>query len=161
MAILFRRRLPRGKAGLMINHVMRFPRLLVYAVAISVVAAVRVAPARAQSSDDGWFDDGSGHGAAPAPSVPRAPASPERPAEPQSLAPSPLLEDDAQASSAEDQDPRALTAWNSYVDPYGSWVDDPRYGRIWMPNGSVVGRSLLRTRVLATGRSMRVTIGCG
>jgi hypothetical protein len=32
-----------------------------------------------------------------------------------------------------------MTAWNAYVDPYGSWVDDPRYGRVWIPSPNVVG----------------------
>jgi hypothetical protein len=74
------------------------------------------------------------------PAAPAAPAAPNYPAEPQSLAPSPLIDArQAPVPAASDQDPRALSTWNSYVDPYGTWVDDPRYGRVWIPNANVVG----------------------
>lgn len=119
----------------MINHVMAARRVIGGFVAAALVAALAPTPARAQSADDGWFDDGSAS-QAPAPSGPA-------PSQPAALAPSPLLDNQeapqAPAASAEDQDPRALTAWDAYVDPYGTWVDDPRYGRVWLPNSSVVG----------------------
>jgi len=38
-----------------------------------------------------------------------------------------------------DTDPSALTDFRSTLDPYGSWVDDPTYGTVWVPSSSVVG----------------------
>jgi hypothetical protein len=38
-----------------------------------------------------------------------------------------------------DTDPSALTDFRGALDPYGSWVDDPTYGTIWVPSSSVVG----------------------
>jgi hypothetical protein len=132
----------------MISGVTPARRALVGIVVAAVVAALAPARAQAQSADDGWFDDGSGaqppaQGAASTPAAPAAPGAPSQPSQPGALAPSPLLDNrqapQAPVASAEDQDPRALTAWNSYVDPYGAWVEDPRYGRVWVPNSSVVG----------------------
>ncbi len=44
--------------------------------------------------------------------------------------------DDAQYS---DSDPSALTDFRTTLDPYGTWVEDPNYGTIWVPSSSVVG----------------------
>jgi hypothetical protein len=44
--------------------------------------------------------------------------------------------DDTQYS---DSDPSALTDFRTTLDPYGSWVEDPNYGTIWVPSSSVVG----------------------
>jgi hypothetical protein len=121
---------------------VRFPtRSIALALVLSLSASVS-GPAFAQATDDGWFDDGA-TAPAPGPSTPGTPAKPATPAAPaeptrEPLAPSPLLADES-AAAAEDRDPRALTAWNSHVDPYGVWVDDPRYGRVWIPSSSVVG----------------------
>jgi hypothetical protein len=38
-----------------------------------------------------------------------------------------------------DTDPSALSDFRGALDPYGSWVDDPTYGTIWVPSQSVVG----------------------
>ena len=38
-----------------------------------------------------------------------------------------------------DTDPSALSDFRSTLDPYGSWVDDPTYGTVWVPSTSVVG----------------------
>jgi len=58
------------------------------------------------------------------------------------LPPSPLL-DEANAAPAVDdaldRDPRALTHWNQDLAPYGTWIDDPSYGRVWVPDARVVG----------------------
>ena len=43
--------------------------------------------------------------------------------------------------SAEDADPRALTAFKARLDPYGSWVEDEKFGTIWVPDRKVVGES--------------------
>jgi hypothetical protein len=131
-------------------------RAALAALTSTLVLGGSVSPAVAQSVESGWFNDGSASsapapsGPAPAsgsgPGVPAAPAAPSTPGAPgEPLAPSPLLPNanadvpPVPAATAEDQDPRALTAWNGYLDPYGTWRDDPRYGRVWVPSTAVVG----------------------
>jgi len=36
-------------------------------------------------------------------------------------------------------DPRAMTEFRSTLDPYGTWVNDDKYGTVWVPNRDVVG----------------------
>jgi hypothetical protein len=48
-------------------------------------------------------------------------------------------DDDDDANAYTDDDPSALVDFHTTLDPYGAWVDDPTYGTIWVPNGSVVG----------------------
>lgn len=121
-------RLPRRRGGTMIRamgSLGRVARTLVAALAATLVAV----PALAQ--DDGWFDQ---------PAAQPASASDKAP-----LAPSPLLEDGSSAPAGAEQDesldrdPRALTYWNGHLAPYGYWVDDPSYGRVWVPHAHVVG----------------------
>ena len=38
-----------------------------------------------------------------------------------------------------DTDPSALTEFRSTLDPHGTWIDDPTYGQIWVPNPEEVG----------------------
>ncbi len=38
-----------------------------------------------------------------------------------------------------DTDPSALTAYRSELAPYGSWVEDPSYGTVWVPSAASVG----------------------
>jgi hypothetical protein len=38
-----------------------------------------------------------------------------------------------------DTDPSALTDFQDALSPYGSWVDDPTYGTVWVPNPDIVG----------------------
>ena len=38
-----------------------------------------------------------------------------------------------------DNDPSALTDFRQELDPHGSWVQDPTYGTIWVPNSAEVG----------------------
>ncbi|HET9955927.1 MAG TPA: DUF6600 domain-containing protein, partial [Polyangiaceae bacterium] len=81
-------------------------------------------------------------------------ASNQGPQEMPSLAPSPLITErrptssafSGQASaegstqvSAQDRDPRALSDFRPSLDPYGSWVNHPSYGTVWIPSRSVVG----------------------
>jgi hypothetical protein len=42
-------------------------------------------------------------------------------------------------SEYSDSDPSALTDFRTTLDPYGTWVEDPNYGTIWVPSSSVVG----------------------
>ena len=155
-------RLPSGISGPILSGVAPLKRALALFVAGPVLVGLTAGPAWAQATPDGWFDESApAKAAAPAatpaapaaprtgtpgvpatpasPGVPAAPAAPAGPGEP--LADSPLLENNVQPPQAteEDRDPRALTAWNAYVDPYGTWRDDPRYGRVWVPSPGVVG----------------------
>jgi uncharacterized membrane protein YgcG len=45
----------------------------------------------------------------------------------------------ADASEYEDTDASALEVFRPDLDPYGRWVDDSRYGRVWVPDAQVVG----------------------
>mgnify|MGYP001428883010 CR=1 FL=1 len=38
-----------------------------------------------------------------------------------------------------DNDPSALTDFRQPLEPYGTWVDDPKYGTVWVPSPGVVG----------------------
>jgi hypothetical protein len=115
----------------MIQSVNRFRSLV--AMLVVVMTVVAAAPS-ARAAEGGWFDS-SAQSAAPA----GPPATGERGAPPP-LAPSPLLNDGSPANGdAYDQNPDALTKFRPYLDPYGVWVDDPTYGRVWIPNASVVG----------------------
>ena len=38
-----------------------------------------------------------------------------------------------------DTDPSALSDFRATLDPHGTWVDDPTYGQLWVPNNDEVG----------------------
>jgi hypothetical protein len=46
---------------------------------------------------------------------------------------------DAPPDGPPDTDPSALNAFHGALDPYGSWVDDPTYGTVWVPSPGAVG----------------------
>ena len=48
-------------------------------------------------------------------------------------------EGDASSVEIEDTDPSAVVIFRSKLTPYGSWIDHPVYGTIWVPNHDVVG----------------------
>ena len=37
-----------------------------------------------------------------------------------------------------DDDPTALTAFRSTLDPWGYWIEDPTYGLLWVPNATAM-----------------------
>ena len=145
--------LPWGAVGPMISGMAPVKRVATAFVAGSLLLTGGVRSASAQSAENGWFNETvaqpgtspapMGQGQSPGPGVPATPAAPAAPGAPgEPLAPSPLLntpQPAAPVATQEDQDPRSLTAWNSYLDPYGTWVDDGRYGRVWVPSPGVVG----------------------
>jgi hypothetical protein len=49
------------------------------------------------------------------------------------------VEETDEAPAAEEQE-RALREFSPELQPYGRWVDDPVYGRVWVPLDNVVGR---------------------
>ncbi len=42
-----------------------------------------------------------------------------------------------------DADPAALTVFRRHLDAHGRWVDDSRYGRVWIPNSDRVGKNFV------------------
>lgn len=97
--------------------------------------------------------------APPAPSAPPDPNAPAPPAPPARLIPpvgqtsapdTPTEDGDSKYVSGEyaigadtdiydDNDPAALNDFRPPLDPYGSWVDDPTYGTVWVPSPGAVG----------------------
>jgi hypothetical protein len=45
-----------------------------------------------------------------------------------------------------DNDPSALTDFHGALDPHGSWVDDGKYGTVWVPAPAVVGADFVPYR---------------
>ena len=80
--------------------------------------------ASAQTSEDsGWFSPGE-------------PAVPARPADTQ--APAGALLEPADSDAA-DTDPRALSDFRPLLSKYGDWIEDARYGLVWVPGRRWVG----------------------
>lgn len=119
----------------MISTVSSSRRLFIVAGAFAGLVA-SLWPSTSAAQDSGWFEPSAASASAPS----AASATPA-PIEREPIPESPLLADDDRSapSDVDDRDPRALTAWNAHLDPYGSWVDDPRYGRVWQPHRTIVG----------------------
>src|SRR5579859_6476331 len=77
---------------------------------------------------------------APPPAYP--PVPPPDPAPPAAAEQAPPAQDipiGVDADAYADTDPSALTDYRATLEPYGTWVDDPDYGTIWVPNQDAVG----------------------
>jgi hypothetical protein len=112
----------------MIPPVNRLFRSLLVLVALVATVAQ---PMSARAAGEDWFG-----GRPPPPGAPPGTAQ----GVPPPLEPSPLLQDGpAPNDVVNDQNPEALTKFRPYLDPYGTWTDDPTYGRVWVPSASVVG----------------------
>jgi hypothetical protein len=48
-------------------------------------------------------------------------------------------EPDSYVDEYEDTDPSAITDFKPSLDPYGTWVEDPVYGTVWVPSKTAVG----------------------
>jgi Family of unknown function (DUF6600) len=46
---------------------------------------------------------------------------------------------DADETEASDMDPSALSDFREPLDPYGTWMDDPTWGTVWVPSGEAIG----------------------
>jgi len=57
----------------------------------------------------------------------------------QSLAPSPLIQQQPAQAEPSETDPRALTDFRPALDPYGHWIQHPSYGVVWVPRRDIVG----------------------
>ncbi len=114
-------------------------RIAGFVTLLVLAAAATSRPALAQDADGEWFDDS----AAPAQAAPQAaPAGPD----PQMPAYGPQgqpLQDGAAppapVANVPETDPRALTEFRPTLDPYGTWVEDEKYGTVWVPNRDAVG----------------------
>jgi hypothetical protein len=98
--------------------------------------ALATAPAHAQDSG-GWFEPAQDDASADAP-----PVSGDAPAaRPQDPGPAPEVgpQTPPPAMDGSDADPGALQEFRPTLDPYGMWVNDPKYGTVWVPNSDVVG----------------------
>jgi hypothetical protein len=104
--------------------------------------------AAAQSDDSGWFDEsdtserpqlkiqGKGQYDPPPPDFRSEPAAPS-PTGPEAI----VEEEPDEEADVEDADShqRAVSEFTPHLAPYGYWVDDPHYGRVWVPSRGVVG----------------------
>ena len=70
------------------------------------------------------------HPAGPMPSLPSSAPQPNSGTDPTNP---------ATYDPAADTDPAALNDFHDTLTPYGSWVDDPVYGTVWVPNPGEVG----------------------
>jgi hypothetical protein len=106
-------------------------------------------PAFAQQAGSNWFDDSAPSApaappsAAPAPSDETAPQPPSfgpqgQPMSPDQGAPQAGMPQ-APPDNAPETDPRALSEFRPTLDPYGTWVEDEKYGTVWVPNREAVG----------------------
>ena len=100
--------------------------------ALAVVLPVRSALAE----DNGWFEAPAQ--TAPTPVTAQASVSAAAPASAPPLDSGAQLED---GPDLVDRDPRALSDFRAELDPYGSWVQHPSYGTLWVPSPQVVGTS--------------------
>lgn len=108
----------------------RFSR---WAVALATVGVVLASGplAKAQSADDdsGWEVGADASGGAEASAQASDNARPQAPAHSKAVA----------SAQYKDTDPAALTDFRQPLDPYGSWVQDPTYGLVWVPSTRYVG----------------------
>jgi len=113
--------------------------------------------AAAQSDDDGsWFEEPADTAAPDTSERPRLEIHGEGPYDPPPAdfqSPPPSVERDrsgdvvAESEEAADEDDdenaesqeRAVREFTPHLAPYGHWVDDPHYGRVWVPARTVVG----------------------
>ncbi len=90
----------------------------------------------------GCHDSSEGASPAASASVATAASTPP-PADPTTAsAPDPT----ATGDTYEDTDPSAVTDFHPVLDSHGSWVEDPKYGTIWVPSTAVVGADFVPYR---------------
>jgi len=90
------------------------------------------AQAADESADSGWFEPEAEPSAPPAPS----------PAGPPPVAPGPTATAPAAPQpppASDDADPRAISDFQPHLAPHGTWVEDSRYGTVWVPYEQSVG----------------------
>jgi hypothetical protein len=131
-------------------------RVAGFVTLLGLAVAATSRPALAQQTDGEWFDN-TAPSAPPgnAPSAPPGNASPSNApsAPPPGAAPqqepdygppgvTPASDPGAQPGPQDDvpeTDPRALSEFRPTLDPYGTWVEDQKYGTVWVPSRDAVG----------------------
>jgi hypothetical protein len=119
-------------------------RVLGFVTLLGLALASASRPALAQDqTESSWFDPGDDV-AGPGPSdAPAAPANPlpngARPQVPYPAPSQPGPPAPQQPDNVAETDPRAMSEFRPTLDPYGSWVDDEKYGTVWVPNREAVG----------------------
>jgi len=113
-------------------------------VALLGLALTSVSHSAFAQDGNSWFDDGTANDQPPGPPPATQPATESSPAPAapplQSSPPSaPGPQAPAQEDNVPETDPRAITEFRPTLDPYGTWVDDPKYGTVWVPNRDAVG----------------------
>jgi hypothetical protein len=63
---------------------------------------------------------------------------------------------DAEARDDEDSDPAALQRFRNDLDQHGQWIEDARYGTVWVPYSSAVG---VNFRPYVSGGRWSTTVG--
>jgi hypothetical protein len=127
-------------------------RVLACCLAVGGTLGFWAGGAAAQSEDPGgWFD-----GSAPPQSGPpqedargAPPGEPDYSPPPPDFQPAPAApppaDDAVSGDTGDDSDrdgaaqQRAVQEFSPQLEPYGRWVEDPWYGRVWVPSRSVVG----------------------
>jgi hypothetical protein len=125
---------------------------LVTLLGLAFSAAAR--PALAQDgASNSWFDGSATAGPAsqsappgdaPPPPTDVLPSAPDRGPNGESLnelpnEPPPQAAQQGPQDNVPETDPRALTEFRPTLDPYGTWVNDQKYGTVWVPNRDAVG----------------------
>ena len=121
-------------------------RVLACCLAVGTPLGFWAGGAAAQTEDQaGWFDDSAQSTPAPAADDDRVtpPSAPDYSAPPPDFQPAPAAPPPAADSDNNENDgvaqQRATQEFSPRLEPYGRWVDDPWYGRVWVPARSVVG----------------------
>ena len=111
------------------------PRVVL--VCCMAVVVLALAPRASAQSGDGWFDD---RGEEPTYWSGKGPEQDSPYATDESA---PGADEDAPGDPAEEQaqNQRAVEEFSPRLAPYGVWVDDSLYGRVWVPNARYVGSS--------------------
>ncbi len=123
---------------------------LVALLGLAFLASSR--PALAQDASNSWFDDGSASPADVPPPPPDQPGPSDAPqsapgarplvpysATPGASGPQAPPQPQQQQDDVPETDPRAMTEFRPTLDPYGTWIDDEKYGTVWVPNRDAVG----------------------
>lgn len=116
--------------------------LWLYCLALCASAGFWAGSAAAQTDDGGWFDGSAPRAtergdreSGPAREPDYSPPPPNFQERPEAPPPATedIVEDDPEAHR------KAVEEFSPRLAPYGSWVNDSRYGRIWVPSRSIVG----------------------
>jgi hypothetical protein len=116
--------------------------------AMALLAALLVAPlARAETSSSlplGYASDEqapAAQGIADGDAAPSADDAPQAADDAPQAAVAPAAPDASAGAEAEysDTDPSALQDFREPLSSYGTWIDDPTYGTIWVPSSTAVG----------------------